>query len=83
MSNFNYYKSFILEHVDKDSDILPLNFYSDLNSGKYIGLKFIILNGSYMFLVNINLKADFTNMVYFVIRQVKTSSLFYFLVIIV
>ena len=49
MSNINYHKSFILEHVDKESDVLPVNFYSDLNPGKYIGLKFIILHESYVF----------------------------------
>ena len=49
MSKFNYYKSFILDNIDKDSDVLPLNFYCDLNPGKYIGLRFISLNDSYTF----------------------------------
>ena len=49
MSNLNYHKSFILEHVDKDTDVLPVKFYCDLNPGKYIGLKFIILHESYVF----------------------------------
>ena len=49
MSNLNYHKSFILEHVDKESDVLPMVFYSDLNLGKYIGLKFVILNDVYFF----------------------------------
>ena len=49
MSKFNYYKSFILDKVEKETDILPFNFYSDLNPGKYIGLKFTSLNSSYIF----------------------------------
>ena len=49
MSNLNYNKSFILEHVVKETEFLPLKFYSDLNPGKHIGLKFVTVSDIYRF----------------------------------
>ena len=59
MSNLKYHKSFILEHVEKDSDILPVKFYSELIPGKYIGLKFIIVQETYVFFGKYKSKSGF------------------------
>ena len=49
MSELTYYKSFILEHVEENGDVLPLKFYCDLNPGKYIGLRLINIKTPYAF----------------------------------